>query len=106
MTEGFLEIAALDDLPPGSMRGVVAGGERVLLARIGEEVLAASDVCTHRRCYLSDGDLEDDRVVCPCHLGTFDLRTGEVLEGPPPAPIRVFPVRVEAGHVSVALGVG
>ncbi len=103
---GFVDVAALSSLPVGAMRPVETAGAEILLARVGDEVLAASDVCTHRRCYLSDGDLEGDRVVCPCHLDTFDLRTGEVLDGPPPAPIRVFPVNVDDGRVRVAVGPG
>jgi nitrite reductase/ring-hydroxylating ferredoxin subunit len=42
--------------------------------------------CTHLTCpvYYSKGH---DRLECPCHEGGFDVRTGNVLYGPPPRPL-------------------
>ena len=66
-----------DDLPEGAMRGVALPGERyVLLARVGGALHALDDVCNHAGCLLSEGRLEETRVVCPCHEMAFDVRTG------------------------------
>ena len=43
------------------------------------------------------------RIVCYCHSSEFDVRTGEVLEGPAEEPITVYPVRVEDGEIQVGL---
>ena len=56
-------------------------------------------MCTHEECPLSDGDLEDDKVVCYCHSGEFDVRTGAVLKGPPEDPIPVYELREENGEL-------
>jgi len=49
-------------------------------------LVAYSSVCTHLACAVlwikASGELE-----CPCHDGLFDVRTGEVLAGPPPRPL-------------------
>lgn len=42
--------------------------------------------CTHLTCpvyYAKEGD----RLECPCHEGGFDVKTGNVLYGPPPRPL-------------------
>ena len=57
------------------------------------EVLALSGECTHLTCPVQKRDVKkikgDDRapLACPCHGGRFS-RTGEVLDGPPPRPLR------------------
>jgi len=39
--------------------------------------------------------------VCPCHGGTFDAKTGQVLGGPPPSPLPSIPVHVVHGTIRV-----
>jgi Rieske Fe-S protein len=72
----------------------------VYLVRTGdEEVRALQSTCTHLGCRTSyDG--ESRRIVCPCHGGAFDER-GEVVAGPPPAPLPALPTRVVEGRVLV-----
>jgi nitrite reductase/ring-hydroxylating ferredoxin subunit len=36
-------------------------------------------------------------------MGQFDLKTGEVLDGPPPDPINVYPVQENDGKLTVEL---
>ena len=72
-------------------------GETVAVASVDGQLYAFSDTCTHMQCSLSGGELEGRSIVCPCHLGTFDIATGEVLDGPPPAPVRTWPVRAVDG---------
>ncbi|HEY3062589.1 MAG TPA: Rieske 2Fe-2S domain-containing protein [Chloroflexota bacterium] len=45
---------------------------------------AFSARCTHRPAPLADGAVTWKRtLICPWHLGTFDLRDGRILAGPP-----------------------
>ena len=80
---------------------VTVGQAAIALARVGDRIFAFADECTHQRCSLSDGDVDGFSVVCPCHNGVFDMRTGEVLDGPPPAPIDTFECYVEADTVRI-----
>jgi nitrite reductase/ring-hydroxylating ferredoxin subunit len=80
------------------------GSNRIVVARVNGELFAFDDECTHAACSLGDGELEGATVVCPCHMGQFDLSTGEVLDGPPPDPIRVYPVQETDGKLTVELG--
>ena len=71
----------------------------VYLVRRGDQVRAMHSTCTHLGCRTSyDPDVR--RILCPCHGGVYDLE-GQVVAGPPPAPLRALPTRVENGQVLV-----
>ena len=95
-------MARADEIATGSMRGVVAGGEEICLARTEDgEFHAIGDICTHQHFLLSEGEMEGHEVECPQHASRFDLRTGAVTGFPAVIPARVFPVAVEGGQVLV-----
>jgi nitrite reductase/ring-hydroxylating ferredoxin subunit len=77
------------------------GGQPVALFRVDGQVFALHDICSHEYARLSDGELWDDRVYCPKHGSAFDVKTGAVEGLPATAPVKSFPVRVEAGRVYV-----
>lgn len=49
-------------------------------------LVAYSSVCTHLSCTVL-WNLDEERLDCPCHNGTFDPFDGRVLTGPPPRPL-------------------
>ena len=69
-------------------------GRKIALVRADDHWFAFDDTCTHRGCSLSGGHVEGSAIVCPCHAGAFDMRSGEVLAGPPPRPIQTYRVRL------------
>jgi len=55
--------------------------------RLGDGTLVAySSICTHLACAVL-WIKESQNLECPCHNGLFNVRTGEVLAGPPPRPL-------------------
>jgi 3-phenylpropionate/trans-cinnamate dioxygenase ferredoxin subunit len=87
------------------MRAAQVGDLHLALARLDDGTLAAFDLwCTHEECPLADGELEGDHVVCYCHSGEFDVRTGAVVKGPPEDPVRVYPIRAVGDELQVQLG--
>ncbi len=70
----------------------------VLVLLVGEEVFAISDVCTHDKNPLSDGELEGCAIKCSRHGAKFDLRTGKATL-PAPRPGKVYPAKEEDGQV-------
>ena len=56
-----------------------------------------SNVCTHLGCRVRWVD-DQEGFFCPCHNAIFG-RDGEVVEGPPPAPLDRFEVMVEEGQL-------
>jgi nitrite reductase/ring-hydroxylating ferredoxin subunit len=69
-------------------------GMRIALVRADDHWFAFDDTCTHEGCSLSKGHVEGSSIVCPCHAGTFDMASGEVLAGPPPRPVQTYKVQL------------
>ena len=99
----LVRVAALSELPDGSVMGVEAGGQRICLAHCDGEVYAFSDNCSHRDFPLSNGELDADdcSITCEWHGAAFDIRTGRPLCPPAITPIRVYECRVEDGAILV-----
>ena len=72
----------------------------VYLVRTGEhEVRAMQSTCTHLGCRTAY-DRKTQHILCPCHGGTFDTQ-GNVVAGPPPAPLPTLTTKVDNGQVLV-----
>lgn len=88
-----VRVAALADIPPGEGRAYVVEGRQVAVFHHRDGRVSAVDaVCPHSGGPLADGQIDSCVVVCPLHLGTWDLRTGESTSGQ--APVRVHGVVV------------
>ena len=55
---------AESELPPGSVKKISAGGRDILVLNTGSGYCAVDDTCTHAGASLSEGRLEEGRVVC------------------------------------------
>ncbi len=95
------EVLSVDEIADGEVVGVTVQGEDVLLARVDGEFYAIGDICTHEHCHLSDGWLEDNEIVCPCHHAKFDVTTGEVTRPPAKEDEPVYTVTVEDGMIHI-----
>ncbi|MHA6763774.1 QcrA and Rieske domain-containing protein [Streptacidiphilus sp. PAMC 29251] len=90
--------AAAADLPVLRVAEKLARGQAVTFAYPGEHdramavrladgsVVGYSTICTHLACGVlwREEKGEEGELYCPCHEGSFDVRTGEVTGGPPP----------------------
>jgi len=75
-----------------------------ILIRPDEETYVAySQKCTHLSCAVYYAPAKN-RLECPCHEGYFSIKTGDVLQGPPPRPLpRVVLERRGDDHVAVRM---
>ncbi len=78
----FVEVAALADLAPGSLRRVTRVDLDLLIAWTEDGIVVTDDRCPHMSAPLSIGDLDGCVVACPLHEGRFDLVTGETVQMP------------------------
>jgi 3-phenylpropionate/trans-cinnamate dioxygenase ferredoxin subunit len=102
-----LEVAAIDELRPGSMRLVPAGSRLVGVYNCDGSLYAIEDRCSHDDGPLCEGDWEPDAcvVTCPRHGSRFDLQTGIPMTLPAFQAVETFPVRVrDDGMVVVEVG--
>jgi 3-phenylpropionate/trans-cinnamate dioxygenase ferredoxin component len=97
----FVKVADAGEIPPGTIKLVNVGGERIGVANVGGSFHAFSDECTHDGGPLSEGELEGAIVTCPWHFSRFDIRTGEIVESPAEEVIAVYETKVDDGVVYV-----
>lgn len=94
-------VCAIATLPDAVPSGVVVDGVDVCLVRIGDELFAVHDECTHEAVPLSEGEVEDHTIECWLHGSRFNLHTGEVLNPPAVEPVATYPTRVVDGQVQI-----
>ena len=101
----LVDVAPVDELPPGAVKIVRAGQIAVGVYNLDGEYYAIEDRCSHDDGPLAEGDFDPDDavVVCPRHGSRFDIRTGRPLTLPAYEPVDTFPVVVEDGWVKVDL---
>jgi NADPH-dependent 2,4-dienoyl-CoA reductase/sulfur reductase-like enzyme/nitrite reductase/ring-hydroxylating ferredoxin subunit len=95
-----IRAASLAELQTG-MTAVELDGVKVLLVRAGDDVRAFEGTCPHAKAPLEQGALCDGRIICPWHMGTFDARTGALLEPVAMRGLRRYPVAIEGDDVLV-----
>ncbi len=96
-------VCRLEELASGSARRVEVGGRAVALVRIGDDVYAIGDTCSHAEVSLSEGEVVCDakEIECVKHGSAFSLETGEPQTLPATQPVPVYVVRVVDGDVVV-----
>lgn len=63
------------------------------------ELVALSPICTHLGCSVSfDSDRES--FACPCHGGLYD-KSGAVIGGPPPKPLKRHEIKIADGKLII-----
>jgi RimJ/RimL family protein N-acetyltransferase/nitrite reductase/ring-hydroxylating ferredoxin subunit len=78
----FVEIAAVGDLGPGTMRRVTMAGLDLLVAWTDDGIVVTDDRCPHMAAPLSIGELAGCEVTCPLHGGRFNLVAGDPAQMP------------------------
>ena len=99
----LVNVAPLEEFPPGSVKIVHAGEIAVGVYNLGGELYAIEDRCSHDNGPLAVGDFDPEEgiAVCPRHGARIDIRTGRPLSLPAVLPVETFPVVVEDGMVKV-----
>ena len=77
-------------------------GTPVCVTKIGEEVFAIADTCSHSDASLSEGEVNNFKIECWLHGAEFDLRTGEVATPPASIPVETFEVNRNGDELTVS----
>ena len=101
MTSEFVTVAKTGDIGTGEVAVFEANGTKVSIANVAGTFYAFHDVCTHRQCSLSEGELDGAAITCPCHGSRFDVVTGAVLSPPAKDPVNTYPIRVQGDGIAV-----
>lgn len=95
----FHQVADRSSISPGKPLCVEVEGRRIAIFDLGGTCRAVDDECTHAGGNLSEGEVEDNIVICPWHGARFDLSTGAVLSGPAGSAVKSYPVKIEGSGV-------
>lgn len=90
-------------LAPG--QSMIVDAERgpiIVLRRADASVGAFAASCPHLGCAIHH-EPSSGQLVCPCHGARFNDRSGAVLAGPSPAPLKALPWRMDDGWIVVRL---
>lgn len=98
-----VRIAPLAELPDEAGVKVDVAGLHIAMFRVGEEVYALGDRCSHAEASLSEGEVFDDEVECPRHGSAFGLADGEARSLPATSPVPTYEVDVEDGVVYLTI---
>ncbi len=93
----------LDQLSPGKPMRIEKDGKSICVAKIGDEVFAVDDICTHSDASLSEGDITDFKIECWLHGAEFDLRTGQALTLPAVQALETYAVKIDGNSVTVEI---
>jgi 3-phenylpropionate/trans-cinnamate dioxygenase ferredoxin subunit len=94
---------SLATLVEGKPQRIEKNGESICVVRVGAEVFAISDTCSHSEASLSEGDILGFKIECWLHGAEFDVRTGEALTPPAVAPVKSYPVTIDGDSVTVEM---
>ena len=97
----FTRIGKLKEIPPGTAKVYEVRSRPIAVCNVDGKLYAIDDVCTHDGGSLDQGVLDEFEVECPRHGARFDVRSGDVTEGPAVLPVDTFPIRLEGDEIEV-----
>ncbi len=88
------------EVPYGGAKNIIYGDTPVIIINRPEKgFIAFSRTCTHLGC-LIEFNKSNQKIICPCHAGTYDL-DGAVESGPPPKPLTAVPLKIEGDTIII-----
>jgi 3-phenylpropionate/trans-cinnamate dioxygenase ferredoxin subunit len=90
-----------NSLIDGKPLAVDIEGTAVCVARVGNEVFAIEDTCSHSEASLSEGEITGTKIECWLHGAEFDLRTGNAVTPPATEGLKTFKVERSGDQVVI-----
>jgi 3-phenylpropionate/trans-cinnamate dioxygenase ferredoxin component len=101
MSDGWIDVGNVDELPVGGMKRVELDGRRYLIANAAGNFYAVDDQCSHEDVPLYLGCIQGENIKCSLHGSRFSLKTGAPLEAPADEPIGTYDVKVEFKRILI-----
>lgn len=95
------DLGTLAEYPDGAPTARRVGDRAIVVVRIGDEVFALEDRCSHEDFPLSCGevDVTTGEIECERHGAMFRLADGSAVSLPATRAVTTFAVAVRDGHV-------
>ncbi|MGQ3683548.1 MAG: Rieske (2Fe-2S) protein [Candidatus Loosdrechtia sp.] len=90
----FVEVARLDEQPPGTGSTFTIQGKDIALFNVDGTIHAMDDRCLHAAASLESGKLEGKVVTCRTYSLRYDVTTGCTVYVPDYG-VKTYPTKVE-----------
>jgi len=99
MSNNWIEIGVLDDIPKLGARVVETLDGNIAVFRTGNDALhAIRDECPHKQGPLSQGIVSGNRVACPLHDWKINLESGNAI-APDEGCVATYPVKLDGDKI-------
>lgn len=102
MADNFVEVARLEQVPPGKGMTFTVGTKELALFNVDGAIHAIDDSCLHHGASLGSGKLDGRVVTCRAHGWKYDVTTGGTLNVPDYG-VASYPVKIADGKIFVAI---
>ncbi|MCX6447364.1 MAG: non-heme iron oxygenase ferredoxin subunit [Actinobacteria bacterium] len=92
---------AFDTLVDGKPIAIEVDGTPVCVVKVGDEVFAVADTCTHSEASLSEGEVTGNKIECWLHGAEFDLKTGKAHTPPATESLKIFNVERNGNQLTI-----
>jgi len=99
----FVKVATIHDIADPGQLLVEAEDRMLVLFRVGNDVFALDDICTHDNGPLSEGEFSGDTIACPRHGAKFDIKTGAAISMPATKGTVSHEVKIENDEILVRI---
>lgn len=103
MTAEYVRLGPASDVPEPGNKAFDVDGTSVLVCRVGGEVYALANQCSHAAMPLEGGRVRGVHLFCPSHGARFDLRDGSTKGTLTSTPVKTFPAKIEDGTIYIQL---
>ncbi len=86
MDNKLKKVCTIEDISLNSSKSFNIEGHDILITNCDNKFFATGLKCTHLNLSLEGGIVEDSRITCPHHKSVFNLKDGDVLQGPQTVP--------------------
>ena len=88
-----ISVGKAADMPAKTVRQIVLDTRPpIALYHLPDGFFATDDLCSHGEASLAEGEIDEGEIVCPFHLGKFDIRSGAATASPCFEAIKTYPV--------------
>ena len=102
METDWTAVAAVSDIPDGSAKEVVVGGQILAIFRNEGELFAIDGMCAHQGGPIAQGEVSGGCVTCPWHGWQYELATGIQTINRQPLQ-KTYEIREREGQIEVRL---
>ena len=96
-----IELCSVDEVAEGEAIRVEKDDLQLAVFNLNGQFYVTDDLCTHGPGLLHEGYIDGDIVECNFHNGSFNIKTGEVVDPPCMIPVKTYKTVVEGGKVFI-----